>query len=297
MILRMGDTDLEFGGPYLGELRDANGILDDVPALRARMEEDGYLLVRGLHDRDAVIEARRVVLEALNEAELLEPGAPLMDGLLKEGCPGTYFGGNKQVTHSEEVLRVLEGDPIMRFFSQFLEGPALTLDFKWMRVVGPESFTGAHYDVVYMGRGTTNLYTCWTPFSDISLEEGPLGICVGSHRFERIKQTYGKMDVDRDDVHGWFSNDPKEIVDKYGGQWATTTFEMGDVLIFGMYTMHASFRNQTRKARISTDTRYQLATEPVDERWVGENPIAHYAWGKNPTTRVSMEEARARWGV
>lgn len=27
--------------------------------------------------------------------------------------------------------------------------------------------------------------------------------------------------------------------------------------------------------RLSTDTRYQLASEPVDERWIGENPIAH----------------------
>ena len=35
--------------------------------------------------------------------------------------------------------------------------------------------------------------------------------------------------------------------------------------------------------------------EPVDERWIGENPIAHYAWMKGDT--VPMEEARRRWGV
>ena len=51
---------------------------------------------------------------------------------------------------------------------------------------------------------------------------------------------------------------------------------MGDLLVFPMYTIHASLDNQTENLlRLSTDTRYQLASEPVDERWVGENPIAH----------------------
>ena len=39
--------------------------------------------------------------------------------------------------------------------------------------------------------------------------------------------------------------------------------------------MHASMDNQTNRIRLSTDTRYQLASEPVDERWIGDNPIAH----------------------
>jgi len=29
------------------------------------------------------------------------------------------------------------------------------------------------------------------------------------------------------------------------------------------------------RLRISTDTRYQLASEPADERWSGEEPIGH----------------------
>ena len=75
----------------------------------------------------------------------------------------------------------------------------------------------------------------------------------------------------------------------------TSSFEMGDVLIFGMYTMHASLDNTTNRFRLSTDTRYQRADEPVDERWIGDNPIAHYAWTKGET--VPMEEMRKRWGV
>jgi hypothetical protein len=111
----------------------------------------------------------------------------------------------------------------------------------------------------------------WTPLGDIPYELGTLAMCLGSQHFHKIKQTYGNMDVDRDHVAtGWFSNDPIELVDKFGGQWAITEFRAGDVLIFGMFMMHASFNNMTNRFRISSDTRYQLRSEPVDERWIGQ---------------------------
>lgn len=103
------------------------------------------------------------------------------------------------------------------------------------------------------------------------------------------------MDVDRDHVTGWFSSDPVETVDQFGGQWQTTEFKMGDVLIFGMFTMHGSLTNVSNRYRITADTRYQRADDPVDERWVGENPIGHYAWTTGET--VPMEEARKQWNI
>lgn len=136
----------------------------------------------------------------------------------------------------------------------------------------------------------------WTPFGDTPLEMGTLAMCLGSQHYDKIKKTYGKMDVDRDNVAtGWFSEDPIEIVDAYGGQWATTSFEAGDDIIFGMYMMHSSLNNATNRFRISSDTRYQLATEPVDERWVGRKPKGHYAWGQKPLKSVA--DARKEWGV
>lgn len=295
MKLTMGKHVLEMGGPYLGELRDATALVADMPALHECLEEDGYLLIRNLHEREKVKAARRAVLENLNQAEQLAPGLPLMDGVIAPGKRGKFWGGAKAITHTRAFLDVVESPDLMQFFSQFLAGPSLTYDFKWLRVVAQGNFTGAHYDIVYMGRGTTNVYTVWTPLGDLPYEMGPLAILVGSHRFERIKETYGEMDVDRDKVTGWFSNDPVELVDTYGGQWQTAEFEMGDALIFGMYTMHGSLINTTDRFRISCDTRYQRADEAVDERWIGENPLAHYAWMKGTT--VPMEEARKRWGV
>ena len=293
--LIMGKDEMELGGRYLSTLREANDLLDDADALKARMAEDGYLFIRGLQDRDRVGEARRVVLENLNANNQIDPDYPLDLGVAAAGKRGSFFGGAKQVTHTPEFLSVVNSPEIMEFFERFLDGPVLTFDYKWLRAVGPGNNTGAHYDVVYMGRGTTNLYTVWTPLDDVTYDMGPLVILAGSHQFDAVKETYGKMDVDRDHVTGHFTNEPIEMVDQYGGQWQTSEFSMGDVIILGMYTMHGSINNKSNRFRISTDTRYQLATDPVDHRWVGENPVAHYAWTEGKT--ISMDEMRRKWKV
>lgn len=54
-------------------------------------------------------------------------------------------------------------------------------------------------------------------------------------------------------------------------------FELGDALLFGTKLVHGSLDNQTNRIRLSTDTRYQLADEPIDERWIGETPVGHGA--------------------
>jgi len=294
----LAKQELEIGGRYLGTLRDSTPIMHEPSDLRDRMAEDGYLLLRGLHERSRVLEVRDMILGNLAENEQIDTAFPVDRGVVKAGAHGAFLGGSKALTRNRTFLDLVESHRLMDFFAHFLRSDVLTFDYKWLRVVAPGDFTGAHYDVVYMGRGTHNLYTCWTPITDVPYDMGPLAILAGSHRgpgYERVKATYGQMDVDRDHVTGAFSNDPLEMVEKFGGQWQTTEFQMGDAVIFGMFTMHGSLTNTSNRYRISCDTRYQRADEPVDERWIGENPPAHYAWTKGET--VSMEDARRKWEV
>jgi len=46
-------------------------------------------------------------------------------------------------------------------------------------------------------------------------------------------------------------------------------------LIFDMYLVHGGLDNRSQRFRLSSDSRYQLASEPVDERWVGADPPGH----------------------
>lgn len=282
------------------DLRESNDILDDADALQRRIREDGYLLIRGLHDKDSVLTARHDILQKLDAKGMLSPDSPLMDGIFNtEYSEETTTGsmGNVNLTQLSSFKAVVEGEAIMSFFERFLGGKARTFDFKWLRTAGPGAGSPIHYDIVFMGRGTQDLYSCWTPFGDVSLDMGPVVFCLGSNRFDRIRETYGQSDVDRDLIEGHFSENPKEIVEKFGGNWATTSFSAGDVIIFSMYLMHASLVNTSNKIRITADTRYQLASEPIDERWIGENPKGHYAWKQEDVQIETLEESRKRWGL
>lgn len=301
MTYRFGPRELEDGGPYfIAGLRESNEILGDGEALRARIEEDGYLLIRNLRPREQVLELRRQILERMAAQGLLAPDTPLMDGVIN---PDAHAAASTSVRNKEELrtspgLRPLvrEGE-VMRFFENFLGGAPRTFDFEWLRVAGAGAESAIHCDVVFMGRGTKRLYTCWTPLGDVSLDMGPVVLGLGSHRLEKVKRTYGACDVDRDLIQGWLSKDPVELSEKYGIRWASTTFAAGDALIFNMYLLHASLANTSNKYRISVDARYQLAAEPVDERWVGDPPRMHYAFWAPDAKLEPIEVSRARWGI
>ncbi len=295
--VRMGVRTLTYPSDQLGELRDCNSLLDDTSALHNRMAEDGYLLIRGLIDRDKVLRARQTILDYMAQRGALVPGEPVLEGVMPKSGRTVPMMGRRGITHHDDLNAVFEGDELFNFFERYFAEPATTFDYKWLRGVGNEQFTGAHYDIVYMGRGSQRLHTCWIPFDDLPVEKGTLAMCVGSHHdpgFEKLRQTYGRMDVDRDHVQGWFTEDPLEITQKFGGRWQTTRFQAGDVMIFGMYTMHASTTNVTNRYRISADVRFQPASDPIDPRWMGLEPAGHVA-GSQPEKPIA--EARAEWGI
>ena len=89
------------------------------------MEDDGYLLIRGLHDKVQVLAARRKILEKLTERGMLDPNASPMEGIFnpdyKEGAT-TGSMNNKELTRSSEFRQVVEGERVMNFFSHFSVG-------------------------------------------------------------------------------------------------------------------------------------------------------------------------------
>ena len=151
-----------------------------------------------------------------------------------------------------------------------------------------------------MGRGTKQLYTSWTPLEDIPLEKGGLMVLEGSHRQEEVKRTYGEMDVDtycankteakaietgekqwEDRVNGGkYSDDAIGVREQLGGRWLTADFHRRRRAPFRRVP-HARKPGQPQQGISSVHhTRYQLASEKVDERWVGKNPPAHGPSGK-----------------
>lgn len=289
--LRSCGRDLKTDALSMGKLTDSSALSEDFDALRRRMEEDGYLFLRNVLDPQSVHEARAEFIAQLEEKGALQPGLPAMDGVLRENTAVPALSPGFAQTN-RAVHRVVFGPEIKNFYTGFLGGPIRHFDFIWVRSMGHGKGTPPHCDLVYMGRGTHRLYTAWIPYGDVPYELGGLMVLEKSHlQSDRIKN-YLEHDVDsyclnapgRGDgwkrLNGALSTNPASLQQKFGGRWLTTEFRMGDLLTFRMDLIHASTDNQTNRIRLSTDTRYQRSDEPVDERWVGENPVGHGKAGK-----------------
>ena len=113
----LGDHELTYPGPHLGMLRDCNAVLDSAEGLHQQIAEDGYLLVRGLIDREKVIAGRRAILEYADDGgkdDVFKPGTDIMEAFAGEGRPGRTMG-TPAVTHHPDVQAVLEGDELFKF--------------------------------------------------------------------------------------------------------------------------------------------------------------------------------------
>jgi hypothetical protein len=282
--LTSGGHVLDTGPGRLDTLRSSLAN-EGVDVLRQRMGADGYLFLPGLLDRDRVLHARAAIAQRLATLGLLKPDSEPAQLLAN---PSRAEAISPEAAKScVELEAVLYDREMIEFFESFLGAPVRHFDYIWLRTVPPGKGTPSHCDVVYMGRGTQHLYTAWTPLGDINFDLGGLMILERSNNNQRLKETYGRYDVDtfcenRPEVNGWKNNghlseDPNQIRRSLGGRWLTTEYRAGDVLIFTCFTVHSSLDNHSDQIRLSSDSRYQLASEPADERWVGPNPSGHAA--------------------
>ncbi len=267
----------------LGPLNESKFEFDSIGTLRTRMEREGYLLLRGLLDRQTVLQARREIFERLAEVGEISKAFPIEMGVATGTSQRAEKVSNlarfwKDLSELPSLRRVTHQGPIIEFFEAFLGGSVRPFDFLWLRTMSPGKASGFHYDHVYMNRGTDHLFSCWTPLGDVRMEEGTLLVMEGSHRFEDLIARYRGMDVDRDpSANGTITLDPVGMAKERGVRLLSSDFRAGDVLILGMFCLHGALDNNSRegKIRLSCDTRHQLETDPIDERWIGPDPIAH----------------------
>lgn len=115
--------------------------------------------------RFQVLDAGRFVLEHLHSmGTVFDPSQPWESGVLDANCGAhclPFMEGRNAITHSDPVLRILEGKEIRAFFEWLFGEPSLTFDFKWLRAVHRQAFTGAHTDSVYMSRGSKVRRGAW----------------------------------------------------------------------------------------------------------------------------------------
>lgn len=277
-------TPLEVGSS-VGRLRVSNRS-EPGPVLAGRLDDDGYLFLPGFHLDADVRAAQGPMVEHLARAGALHPDRPPHSLVAKPGSATTWVDG--LADNNDALYELLYGSRTISFFDGLFGEPTRHYDFTWSRAMSAGQGTPPHCDIVYMGRGTPRVHTMWTAMCDIPEHVGGLCILEGSHRDHDDLRAYRRSDVDTycenlgdapvaslgaggalpfDDVN--------EVRSRFGRRWLWSDYRAGDVLIFTMTTIHASLDNHSDRLRISTDTRYQPASQPIDERWVGDSPIGH----------------------
>jgi len=303
--------EMDVAPDRFGELRNSNDILNDVAALRDRLQTDGYLLLRSLLDREGILAARQEIVARLSRLGFLDRNFPDLDAvavgaeqaneahneLVRSSAmdtSGTNVMADALAQDNDPLDQVLYGPTMMSFFGRLFGESAKHFDFTWLRSIFPYTHgSPAHTDVIFMGRAERDrLLTAWTPIGDVDYEQGGLMILEGSNNNTGLRAGYSTIDVDEVceaelNAPGWrqrefkapsevcISPSPVDVQRVLGGRWLTTEFHAGDVLVFSVFTVHGSLDNHSNRIRLSSDSRYQPASKPADERWIGEHPAGH----------------------
>lgn len=255
---------------------DASPLLGDADALRARMDQDGYLFLSGLLPSAQVASLYGEILSLCREAGWVDA----------EGTPQ----GEPHLEGADDWWEVYDRLQKLEAFHALAHVPGLTSVvealvrepvFPHPRNIARITFPGAaffttpaHQDFPLI-RGTADTYTAWTPLCDCPEERGGLGILEGSHRVgllpvhEAIGPGGTRVDTDI----------PNCV-------WRGQAMGAGDVLLFHSYTVHSGRPNVSRSdLRISADYRYQSGSQPVS----AGSLKPHYE-------RLTWDEITEGWG-
>ena len=273
-------TAIDMSDSAFGVLTESTSLLDDADALRARLDDDGYLFLRGFLDQALIAAAREEILLKYAIIGEIDPTRPLDDAIYAE----RNALGNINLRAFAQSVRdgiayknVVLNERIFELQEMLLGGPVRAFDFRWPRFARPGEGCGVHCDGPYLTRRTDRINSTWIPLGHVHMIEGALMILERVPGYEKRLERYMSMDADRDGLE-WLG-DPLRIQQRFGARWLSTDFEAGDLLCFGMGTVHAALDNHSPvgRCRLSSDSRYQLASEPLDERWNGPEPEAHGA--------------------
>lgn len=265
----------------LRELVPTNRLLDDPPALRARLAEDGLLYLRRLLPPDPVLEVRRSVVACCREGGWLRLDADPLAARVAGGPAWVepepaFIAVYREVQKREAFHALAHHALLLALVHDVLGEPPLPHPNKIARLSFPQNVrhtTPPHQDYPFI-QGSAETYTTWIPLGDVPRELGGLAVNAGSHRA-------GPYEYHLSLGAGGMGIDPATLPDR----WHTTDYETGDVLLFHSHLVHRALPNlHAEQMRLSVDYRYQARSEPIAE----SNLLPH-------TGQITWDEIYEGW--
>jgi ectoine hydroxylase-related dioxygenase (phytanoyl-CoA dioxygenase family) len=260
------------------KVRGANGIVLDSAGLRKEMDTHGYVMMRGLLSPKDLNPLLGDVTEVLHRAGWLTSDTDPFDRIANAGAACSEDDTPFKVVFDQVFclpsFHALPHHPALQRVMKLLVGQHLLIHPKSAgRLIFPNferAITPAHQDHTAIA-GDEETFTAWLPLHDCPLEQGPLRVLEGSHRFG-LQPTAGQT--------GCIPPGTER-----GGEWVGGEICAGDLLLFNSLTVHEAAPNRSNRIRISLDCRFQSYQRPI-------NPAALVYAGSG---RRSWERTYAHW--
>lgn len=180
-----------------GPLNERSNLINDGESLRAALTTDGYLLLRDVLDPHEVLTARKEVFSRLVEVGELKP--PAIEGIqlasaVARSCIQTLARSGDPCVKgrrypSRYAFRPYDCDDGANFRRPraFVRFPVAARDGAGPRVCVPLR------PCVYEPSATDCLYTVWTALGDVPIEDGPMLLVEGSHRWDDFDRGISRL--------------------------------------------------------------------------------------------------------
>ena len=250
---------------------------DDPGAVRASFRTNGYVLLRGLLDREAVLDLREDYFARFDPA-LLAPGTTARDGIwsgtVLDGLPeyGTEGHPAYDLVRTAAFDSFTRSPVLLQVAETLLGGAAELLPRRILRHFDRSTrrASRAHVDYDYLDQGTDEIVTAWIPLGDCPVECGGLIYLERSHLVPPERLDGLREFTDRPEDRRPVSNDLGLTARTLGGRWLWSDYRAGDVAFHSPHLVHASLDNTGDVMRLSADLRFRRRDAAADERWNGD---------------------------
>jgi hypothetical protein len=236
--------------------------------LRARLADDGYLLLKGAVERKQCNALLEQLLAVLDPHIGFDPtsGKPLLNGEPFYETDPIWDEVYPKVQKLEAFHRFFHHPDRLDLMKRLVGTTPWVYPIKMARIATPRMLgyqTPPHQDAYSHHAGPT-MHGIWVALHDVDSTMGRVKVLPGSHKggVREVFQAQGVGGV-------------QCVVHEHETLWHVSDFEQGDVLIFNSQTVHKAEPNTSdSKVRLSVDTRFCDYGAPV----FSTNLEPHHGW-------------------
>jgi hypothetical protein len=273
----LNHPSLTSNGLPVSTAADRFGVLREAPEKahwRAQYLEDGYLVLRGALDAEAVLAARTAYLARFDAAMFQNGDARLgvFSGWLPKTLPEHGLAGHPahDFVRAPEFARLADAPVFNEIAATLLDAPVKRVPRTPLRhfIKGSQRASRAHTDRTYLDEPVESCVTLWVPLGDCPMQAGSLMYLENSHKDIGIEaRLREEAPSDRLNDDRPISHDLSWVAMRAQSRWLTADFKAGDLVAHVPTIVHASLDPATDFMRVSTDLRFLHAQTPLDARW------------------------------